>query len=292
MRARPLGLPLLLGSLWCSPVAGQVVGTAPVQPAPVAPEPAEPGSVEPAPVEPAPVEPAPTEGAPAEPGPVEATPAQAAAAAPPAEVPRVVPPSRGKVPGRAQPDLVETPHGDKPSRFFAHVALGGGYFHAGSGAQDDTRTFSGGTFSGQLALGGRIGGKTLVGGAYLHDQVLGLSSSDEVLDGDEPTLQGVAFSLWAIGFFADVPLQVDPGLHFQMLFGIGTLAVARNDGSDIDDPNGLLVNFGVGYDFRVGRHLALGALLRASYSSQDVEENTGTNVLAFVPALLLTATTR
>jgi hypothetical protein len=54
----------------------------------------------------------------------------------------------------------------------------------------------------------------------------------------------------------------------------------------------LLVNLGVGYDFRVGRHLAVGALLRASYSPQDVKETAGTNVLAFVPALLLTATTR
>ena len=108
----------------------------------------------------------------------------------------------------------------------------------------------------------------------------------------EPTLRGVSFSLWAIGFFADVPVAIDPGLHFQMLLGIGTLAVARDEGNDVDDPNGLLVNLGVGYDFRVGRHLALGALLRASFSRQDVEENSGTSVLAFVPALLLTATTR
>jgi hypothetical protein len=188
--------------------------------------------------------------------------------------------------------VIETPYHERPSRFFAHLALGAGYFHASSGAQEDRRTFSGGTFSGQLAMGGRIGRKTLIGGAYLHDEVFGLSSSDEVLDGDEPKLQGVSFALWAIGFFADVPVAVDPGLHFQMLLGIGTLAVARDDAGDIDDPSGLLVNLGVGYDFRVGRHLALGALLRASYSPQDVEENSGTNVLAFVPALLLTATTR
>jgi hypothetical protein len=157
---------------------------------------------------------------------------------------------------------------------------------------EDTRTFSGGTFSGQLAMGGRIGKKTLIGGAYLHDEVFGLSASDEVLDGDEPTLRDVSFALWAIGFFADVPVAVDPGLHFQMLLGIGTLAVARDQSSGIDDPSGMLVNLGVGYDFRVGRHVALGALLRASYSPQDVEESTGTNVFAFVPALLLTATTR
>lgn len=179
----------------------------------------------------------------------------------------------------------------KPSRFFAHLALGGGYFHASSGAQEDRRVFSGGTFSGQLAMGGRVGRKTLIGGAYLHDQVLGLSSTDEVIDGDEPTLEGVSFALWAIGFFADIPVQVEPGLHFQMLLGIGTLAVARN-GGNVDDPNGLLVNLGVGYDFRVGQHLALGALLRASYSPQDVDEISGTSVLVFAPALLLTATTR
>jgi hypothetical protein len=188
--------------------------------------------------------------------------------------------------------VVEAPNHGKPSRFFAHLGLGGGYFHASSGVPEDRRAFSGGTLSGQLAMGGRIGQKTLIGGAYLHDEVLGLSSSDEVLDGDEPTLRGVSFSLWAIGFFADIPVEIDPGLHFQMLLGIGTLAVARDEASDIDDPSGLLVNLGVGYDFRVGRHLALGALLRASYSPQDVEENSGTSVLAFVPALLLTATTR
>lgn len=281
MRARGSSLLLLLGSLWCTPVAGQVVGVGPAPPA-----------LEPAPAETVPAA-APVEAAPAEAAPVEAAPVEAAPVLPAPGVPPVAPTSRAPVATSAPSDVGGTPYRAKPSGFFAHLALGGGYFHAGSGADDDRRTFSGGTFSGQLAMGGRIAGKTLVGGAYLHDEVLGLSSSDEVLDGDEPTLQGVGFSLWAIGFFADVPLGVEPGLHFQMLLGVGTLAVARPDeGNDVDDPNGLLVNLGVGYDFRVGRHLALGALLRASYSSQDVEENNGTDVLAFVPALLLTATSR
>jgi hypothetical protein len=237
-------------------------------------------------------------GAPPDAAPADAAPESAAPASPVPEVaaPVAAPPVPPPIaPTSRAPKATESaprPAPYQPSRFFAHLAVGAGYFHASSGSPEDKRTFSGGTFSGQLAMGGRIGRKTLIGGAYLHDEVLGLSASDAVLDGDEPTLRGVSFALWAIGFFADIPVAVDPGLHFQMLLGIGTLAVARDEGSAVDDPSGLLVNLGVGYDFRVGRHVALGALLRASYSPQDVEEATGTNVLAFVPALLLTATTR
>jgi hypothetical protein len=267
VRARSSGIFLLLGSLWCSPAAAQAIEA---EPAPASPPLAEPVAPESA------AERAPAPTPPPAPEPPPAAPPQAAPA------PVAAPPTRSEV---------EAPVFPKPSRFFAHLALGGGYFHASSGAQEDRRTFSGGTFSAQLAMGGRVGRKTLIGGAYLHDEVLGLSSNDEVIDGDEPTLKNIGFSLWAIGFFADIPVHVEPGLHFQMLLGIGTLAVSREE-SDTDNPNGLLVNLGVGYDLRVGQHLALGALLRASYSPQDVDENSGTSVLVFAPALLLTATTR
>lgn len=278
LSAQRSGLLLLLGSLWCSPVQAQVVAVPSAAPAAAtAPSAPTPPNVPPG-------DAAPIDAVPADPAPADAAPASAA----PLAAPLVARPSRAAEGAESAPR--QAPY--EPSRFFAHVAVGAGYFHASSGSPEDKRTFSGGTFSGQLAMGGRIGRKTLVGGAYLHDEVLGLSARDAALDGDEPTLRGVSFALWAIGFFADVPVEVDPGLHFQMLLGIGTLAVARDEGSAIDDPSGLLVNLGVGYDFRVGRHVALGALLRASYSPQDVEEVSGTNVLAFVPALLLTATTR
>jgi hypothetical protein len=176
---------------------------------------------------------------------------------------------------------------------FASLALGGGYFHASSGAEEDTRTFSGGTFAGQMVLASRIGkGRTVaVGGTYLRDQVFALSSKDEVQDGDEPKLEDIAFGLWMLGFFTDVSFQQAPGLHLQTIVGVAGLSV-DGAGRDTDTPSGLGFNLGVGYDLAVGKHLALGGLLRATYAPLDVSEVGGTTVSTLVPSLLLTATTR
>jgi hypothetical protein len=182
---------------------------------------------------------------------------------------------------------------NKPSKLFSSLALGGGYFHASSSGSADKRTFAGGTVAGQLVLGGRVGKSRMmtIGGVYLRDQVVGLSAEDEVIDGDEPNLEQVAFGLWILGLFSDFAVQQAPGLHFQLVAGLSGLEVSE-PGRDGENPFGLAVNAGVGYDFGVSRHVALGALLRATYAPLDVHEQNGTTVTSFVPALLLTATTR
>jgi hypothetical protein len=182
---------------------------------------------------------------------------------------------------------------DRPLKLFASLALGAGYFHANSGSSDDSRRFSGGTVAGQVVLAGRMGRSRTVsiGGVYLRDQVFALSSKDEVIDGDEPHLDDVSFGLWVLGFFSDFALQQAPGFHFQTVIGLGGLSVDAPD-RDADNPFGLALNVGAGYDFRVAEHLALGALLRATYAPLSIDENSGTTVTNFVPSLLLTATTR
>jgi hypothetical protein len=201
----------------------------------------------------------------------------APAPAPPAPAPADLPPSAA----------------ERPLKFFSSLALGAGYFHANSGSSDDSRRFSGGTVAGQLVLAGRMGRSRTVaiGGSYLRDQVFALSSKDEVIDGDEPHLDEVSFGLWLLGFFSDFALQQAPGLHFQAVIGLGGLSVDAPD-RDADSPFGLAVNVGAGYDFRIAKHLALGALLRATYAPLSIDESTGTTVTNFVPSLLLTATTR
>jgi hypothetical protein len=130
-----------------------------------------------------------------------------------------------------------------------------------------------------------------VGGAYLRDQVFGLEAHDEVIDGDEPTLDDVAFALWLLGVFVDVAVQSAPGLHFQGVAGFSGLSVdAPNRTSD--SPFGVALNVGVGYDLQVGQHMALGALLRSTFAPLSVNEGSGTDVNSFAPSLLLTATTR
>ena len=75
------------------------------------------------------------------------------------------------------------------------------------------------------------------------------------------------------------------------MIGLGGLSVDAPD-RDADNPFGLALNVGAGYDFRIAKHLALGALLRATYAPLSIDENSGTTVTNFVPSLLLTATTR
>ena len=86
-------------------------------------------------------------------------------------------------------------------------------------------------------------------------------------------------------------IQQAPGLHLQTILGVGGLSV-DGAGRDTDTPSGLAFNLGVGYDLSVGKHLALGGLLRATYARLDVSEVSGTTVSTLVPSLLLTATTR
>jgi hypothetical protein len=171
------------------------------------------------------------------------------------------------------------------------LQLGGGYFHAESGGDNDTRWFNGGSVSGQLAIGGRVGRHVALAGAYLRDQVVGLTSKDQLIDGDEPHLGDATFALWAIGFLVDAKAQDDPGLHFQLLIGAGALSVSRQS-RDADDPSGLMASLGVGYDFLASEHFALGALFRGTYAPLSVDESSGTTVYSIVPALLLTASTR
>jgi hypothetical protein len=181
----------------------------------------------------------------------------------------------------------------KRKRFYGTLQLGGGYFHATSGSDDDSRRFSGGTISGLLAIGGRVGQQRNVAlaGAFLRDQVVGLRSKDQRIDGDEPNLDDVTFGLWAVGFLVEAAAQREPGLHFQVLLGVGGLSVSRPSG-DPDDPTGLMASLAAGYDFKVGNDWSLGALLRATYAPLDVDEVSGTTVRIVVPALLLTVATR
>ena len=247
-------------------------------PAPVVPPSA---AAAPAPAPPAeqPLPPAPAQPTPA------AAPLAPAASPAPADAPQVAPVWPVE-PKSTAPTV-------KRSRFYGTVQLGGGYFHATSGAEQDTRRFSGGTISGTLAIGGRVSRKRNVAlaGAFVRDQVIGLRSRDQRIDGDEPDLHDATFALWAVGFLVDVALQREPGLHFQGLVGVGALSVSRDSG-DPDDPTGLMASLAAGYDFKVGGDLALGVLLRATYAPLDINEVNGTTVKILVPALLITAATR
>jgi hypothetical protein len=172
------------------------------------------------------------------------------------------------------------------------LGVGPGFFYATSGKPDDSRRFSGGSVSGQLMVGGRIGRRFVLGGAYLRDQIFALSSKDAVRDGDEPDLSNVSFMLSAFGVAGDVYLREQGGgPHIQLFLGLGSLAVQGRSQQNVDEPSGTLMSAGFGYDFWSSDALALGALLRVNWAQFEVREtSTGVDVNGFLPALLLTGT--
>jgi hypothetical protein len=164
-------------------------------------------------------------------------------------------------------------------------------FLAESGAANDRRSFKGGAFSVQLAMGGHVTPFVTLGGAYLRDQIFHLSVSDAVTDGDEPSLKGLTFSLNSVCFFGDFAVRTLPGLHLTGFVGYGVLSVEGrpSGGSSVDDPSGFLLAGAAAYEFRVADSASIGAALRVSWAQLNVTEANGTDVDVFVPALLLTA---
>jgi hypothetical protein len=199
----------------------------------------------------------------------------------PAESPRETP---EPPPAPPEPELIRR-------GFYAHLALGPGFFYARTSNPEDARTFTGGSVALQVALGGTPARGFVLGGAYFRDEIVGMRASDEVIDGDEPDLDGVGFSLDRFGVFADVFPDPAGGLHFQGFLGYGALNTRRPQG-DADDPSGPVFSAAAGYEWRLGRHGHMGVLLRVTYapftSRETFLQEDATTVLT--PALLGTAT--
>lgn len=178
----------------------------------------------------------------------------------------------------------------KRSKFHAGFGAGPGLLVAHSGAASDTRSFSGGSVSFGVSIGGRIGRHFVLGGAYLRDQIFSLSSKDERVDGDEPDLDGISFAYSAIGVLGEIYFMERGGPRLELFVGQGFLDVRGRSSTRIDDPSGALLGAGVGYDFPVSPDVSLGVLLRVNSAQFDVNESSGTDVDSLIPALLFTAT--
>jgi hypothetical protein len=182
------------------------------------------------------------------------------------------------------------PSPPKRSRFHAGFGAGPGLLVAHSGVASDTRSFSGGSVSFAVLMGGRIGRHFVLGGAYLRDQIFSLSSKDERVDGDEPDLSGISFAYSAIGVLGEVYFMERGGPRLELFVGQGFLDVRGRSSSRVDDPSGALLSAGAGYDFAVSPDVSLGVLLRVNSAQFEVRESNGTDVDSLIPALLFTAT--
>jgi hypothetical protein len=184
--------------------------------------------------------------------------------------------------------------------FFARLSLGAGYFAAASGASQDRRIFSGAPISMEADLGGTPAPWLGLGGAYTRDAILGISSDDEVIDGDEPKLDDLSFQLETLSFFAS--LYSDPASPFYGFasFGYGVIHVrSSDDGPELPlfslfgdgdgvDPTGYAFTLGGGYDWWLSDTWTIGVsgrLLGARLSTDDGGVPTHVNV--FIPSVAL-----
>jgi hypothetical protein len=176
---------------------------------------------------------------------------------------------------------------------FLRFSVGPGLFQASTGRSPDDRTYDGGVASFEAAIGGSVARGFVLGGTYQLNRVFSLSATDGVIDGDEPEVDKITFTMHSVSMFADFYPEATEGLHFMALVGEGWLDVSRSgSGDDGPSPTGPIFGAGAGYEWFVGPNLSLGILARANVGLFSVREVSGnsTAVTTFVPAILGTLT--
>jgi hypothetical protein len=199
------------------------------------------------------------------------------------------PPARAR--GMPVPDTA-TPSPPAPHGAYVHdgvflrAGVGPGLFQAWSGRSADERTFNGGTVSIDAAVGGSPVRGFVIGAEYQTERVFSLSSTDSVVNGNEPDLSGTRFSTNSLAIFLDGYPDPTDGLHILGSIGVGWLDVAPGN---TPSPTGLLLSAGAGYEWFVGPNVSLGVLLRGNLGVLGVNETgsaSTTSVVTFVPSLL------
>jgi hypothetical protein len=173
---------------------------------------------------------------------------------------------------------------------FLRAGVGPGLFQAWSGSSADQRTFNGGTVSIDAAVGGAPARGFILGAEFQTERVFSLSSTDRIVNGNEPDLGNTRFSTNSLAIFLDGYPDPTEGLHFLGSIGVGWLDVAPGSSPS---PTGLLLSLGTGYEWFVGPNLSLGVLLRGNLGILGVNETSApssTSVTTFVPSFLAVVT--
>ena len=185
-----------------------------------------------------------------------------AAGPPPGPAPYGPPPARMEEPGVRNHD-----------GFFLRLGLNLGY-----NTLTETREFNGqdlgdasirGVAGGfDLLLGGTPAPGLVIGGAliqaYSSDPTVEINDVESEADG--------TLLLIGAAFFANYYFDPKEGLHAQALIGYGALDFVNSEGqSGGNDPTGLILGAGVGYDFWIGDQWSVGPFGRVLYAKMSVD---------------------
>lgn len=167
--------------------------------------------------------------------------------------------------------------------FFFQGNIGGGYLST-SGEEDgfDIK-ISGPSIAGGVLLGGTVAPGLVIGGGTANSVALGPSFE---MNGQEAESDlDVSLNLSTIGPFVTFYPDVHGGfsLHAMVSYGVVSITV---DGEETDDnPTGLALTAGAGYDFWVAPEWSIGLFGRFTYAPLKHEDATYTTI---APSLLAT----
>lgn len=176
--------------------------------------------------------------------------------------------------------------------FYLRLGLGGAYLHdSGSGAGDASYTLSGLGPAFEVLIGG-----TPARGLVLGGGVLAMTASKPKRGDGSAAFDSM--TLTSFGAFGDYYFDPGRGLHAQAYVGYGTMTFTRLSGVDSlgsEEPDGLLLAAGVGYDWWIASQWSLGVLGRLVYApfTLDVSNAPATYTehdVFFAPALILDVT--
>lgn len=200
-----------------------------------------------------------------------------------------------------EPRPVATPLDVRPSRTDGHrgvylrAGFGTGWFRMKTNAralgEPSRRTFRGGTFVSELAVGGSLSPQVALGAGIALERVIGLEGERD--DGRSVAIGDTRFLLYTVGPQFDVYPFGDFGLHAQATMGPAVLRIQRRTGAGTtgDDPRGFGLILGVGYDVGVHRRFGIGVSGKVGFTWMDQNDSLAdVDLRSITPSLAVTLT--
>jgi hypothetical protein len=196
-------------------------------------------------------------------------------------------PAGTDVDAQPPPQPYKSPHG-----LFFQAGIGGGALYGSNRGDADRRSFTGVGLSWHLLFGGTMQRRWAGGAGIAREHIPSPRAHDSVIDGDEPNLDQVSFSLDSLVAFVDYhPFQ--HGFHALGQFGFALFSADRGTGLQVARDASVVASLGAGYDLQLQESLSVGALAQVTYTQQEMWEGTGPVNLSLVfPSLVLTAAYR
>lgn len=177
--------------------------------------------------------------------------------------------------------------------FYFQGQVGLGYLNASQEFGGVKQSIHGVTIPSAIFLGGTVG-PVVIGGGFFGDYA---PAPGGTVEGGpysgSVSLPDVTMTLVGIGLFADIYPDPHGGLHFQPFVGWGGLDRSYRGDNSGNDPTGLVLAIGGGYDWWVADEWSIGVMGRLAYAPLKFDVPAGYDsptVNTIAPAILATFT--